>query len=351
MTKFLSSLFLLFASSMVFGQFDINDPLENCELNNDLIKQYNIRSLTVYADIDERRIDGTSTMSGKIKEYEFDQNGNVVYQLSAKNGGNGPFIYYDKGSRPQYFTYDANGNVTYHSREDYRTMSETSYIYNEAGNNTQTEFVFKDQHQDVRFTKKFEWVDGKIVGCTNDTENGTLNNGTQTFDDEGRIVESKNDYSRMTYSYTQDGDTLKTTEKMFINGDLHFIKIHHTLSWLPNRYVYYSKRNSIGKLELIMRASYDDQGNTTSFYLIDYKNSYEAGVGLNLDPLELRIENRYDSRGLLYKQLYYSIDSSNSEESLTQMIYYCYETEPLNYKMEKGAVSRNSLEKEPLRDY
>lgn len=351
--KFWICVFIGVWNLSAFGQVDVNAPLENCHIDNKLIVKHGIRSLSVYSEMDEREIDGKSTDSGKLREYEFDENGNVIYKLTASNGGNVPFLFYDKGSRPEYSRYDERGLLVYRCIENLREFTELMYEYDKDEYLTMEQFILKGGgYGDWNYKRTFEWIDGKMVKSV-DVNDSEMPGSRIVYDENGRCAEIAYAHSKTTYDYHKLGDTLITTRTDYTDDTLvSTLRFSHILND-KDRVVYNSKKNSQGELlnELIVK--YDDFGNITNYQYQESTKEYSESGEVNEFFLtnEVEINNKYDERGFLVKQLFYGSDTYRPEKRLVQVNHFCYETFPLVFKFEKGAISKRALNGQTLNDH
>lgn len=338
------------------SQVDINAPLQECHIDSELIKKYNIQSLTIFSDQNENGIDGTSTDSGKLREYEFDQNGNTLYQLTASNGGNGLFLYYDKGSRPEYSTYDEQGLLINLCRENLREINESSYEYDADGNVTMEGFSMNASNLHVQYKQSYEWIEGKMVNSIDLIDSESDFDDELLFDEKGRISESSYSNSmanyRTTYEYREIEDTLTSIQTSYRNDTLFSIYSSSYLRPFKHRIVHNSKRDHNGDLVNELNVKYDEHHNAIHYHFVDWKEVYGNEGTRFREPILVEIINEYDDRGFLVKQLFHQTYSYRPEKILNQVNRFIYETTPLVFKIKKGAISKNALEeKEFSRDY
>lgn len=341
-----------FLQLFAFSQLDLEAPLENCHFDKELIVKYGIKSVSVFSEMDENGFDGNSTYSGKLSEYEFDSNGNTIYKLTASNGGNAPFLFYDRGSRPEYMEYDERGLLVYRCMEDLRELKELYYEFDEDENLTMERVVLKNKnYADWDYKRSFEWKNGEMIK-TVDVNETEMPGSEITFDKNGHVAQIEYGNARTTYRYRQQGDKLITRRVDYENDTLvSKIYLSHFV-YDEDRIVRNSIENHKGEVVVELNMQYDDFGNITNHRSQSVSGNYrEYGEPAESVTSETQMINKYDERGFLMKQYFYSSSYYSPEKKLVQVNHYCYETVPLVFKVEKGAISRNQLEKEPMSDH
>ncbi|NOQ75984.1 MAG: hypothetical protein GQ574_28515 [Crocinitomix sp.] len=164
------------------------------------------------------------SISGKIEEFEFNKQGLIAYRLRSDNRGAPPFIAYGKGSYFEAKKYDKKGRLTHHYMEDYQTIQQDVTTYDAKGNRSSLVHLGKE---DTLVSIGFTWEKGQLVkskvidhSVASKTESQGAANWDQTFDEQGRIIETTYEGIRILHSYETLKDSLLTTMKIYHLGVL-----------------------------------------------------------------------------------------------------------------------------------
>ena len=113
----LSNIFLLlivlaFGCNTAKSQINYTAPLEHYSQPKAL-KKHKVKSLVIFAEMNENDISKRGSVTGKLEELEFNSQGLVAYRLRSDNRGGPPFIAYGKGCYFHKREYDKLGNLTH----------------------------------------------------------------------------------------------------------------------------------------------------------------------------------------------------------------------------------------------
>ncbi len=281
------------------------------------------------------------SISGKIREYEFDSTRNVVYQISCDGHGNYPFIEYGRGSELIFSNYSSLGLRTFYCKENYKGISEFTSEFDINGNSILSEYTHEGKNFSGHEKRVFEWRKGKMIRSEKllPEDDETIS----AFDTKGRCVERSFGNSLFTYDYKEHGDTITTVQTYFRADSVVRVTTISELKQFEGQQVYVSITDHSGKIELEIRVMYDEKGNVIRYYRQD------ASMGDRFDtlhdnaPSRIEIKNSYDNRGLLVKQEFFNqTDSTKSE--LIRVYRFFYEETPLRFKFEKGELRRKEIE-------
>ncbi len=315
-------IFLFCYCSYSYSQVNTRETLEHYT-DPSLIKNNNIKSLVVFAEMNERDIREYMSESGKTVEMEFNTAGYWTYKITSDNHGNNPVIYYGRGSLIEINTYDQNNRLNSHYIENYLQSRKEIKEYNSDGNLSSLQYIVGN---DTVYKIVFEWRGNRMIKSAI-VNADTLNSDRRNqYDDQGRITQSKSKWGSVNYQYEQKNDTLMTTATFYKSDTLFFTEIYKTILKF-NRIISYERRDHAEKLVIEMNATLDKNGNATYYYLNDAKN---------YSPFSYNIQNFYDYRNLLIKRMFYFSREDYGSNLLTKIERYFFDDDTLTFKMREG---------------
>lgn len=321
----------MFLSVFSYGQINYAKSLE-CYLNHKTIKENQIKSLIIYADLSERSINKGSIYSGKLMEFEFDRNGYQTYVLSRIDKTGFRFIEYGRGSTIKLNSFDKNHNLLSRYNENYIRSSEVLYEYDLNGRIIGVEEIFES---DTIIKIGFEWEENKMIKVSNLNTNEANKNQINLYDEKGRVIKVGYGAHLMKYHYTQKNDTLNTTVTTFFSDTLVYTEKYSALIKF-NRIISYEKRDYSEKIIIEMNAQIDDRGNTIYYYLNDPSGSHSNGE--KPLPTVYDILNIYNEKNLLIKRMFYSSNKGLGNNRLIKIERYFYDTDELPFKFTKESI-------------
>ena len=324
----LISTFLSFAS---YGQIDFNKSLE-CYLDHQTIKENQIKSLIIYADLSDRIIDKGSIYPGKLMEFEFDRNGFQTYILSRIDRTSFRFIEYGRGSNIELKNFDKNNNLTKRYTENYIRSSEVSYEYDSDGRIISIEDIFGN---DTIIKIGFEWKKNKMIKVNNINTSEVNKNRINLYDEKGKVIKVSHGSHLVKYHYTQKNDTLNTTVTTFFSDTLVHTEEYSTLTKF-DRIISYVKRDYSEKKVIEMNAQIDKNGNATYYYLNDLSGSHTNNE--ESQSSVYNISNVYNEKNLLIKRMFYFSREDLGSNRLIKIERYFYDTDELPFKFTMGSV-------------
>ncbi|RFC55068.1 hypothetical protein [Brumimicrobium aurantiacum] len=329
---------LLFATSPLLsinGQVNLEESLTPC-LNAEAISQAGFKSLQIYAELNEDPINERGSYSGKLEEYEFNKNGQVVYWLRSNNRGNLPFIAYGRGSYIHLNTYDEQQNLILDYKENYRNIEENIFNYDEEGN--KSDYTIK-YDGDTVLSYHYTWKRNKLIETHLNYSNSANKDRINAFDQKGRISHAKTASREVKYTYTEKEDTLITQIKTFRADTLYNLEEHKVLSKF-NRMVSYIQLDHKKDTVVEMKAELDQFGNAIFYYLNNTRNKMHGNT--SYPPHSYRIENVYNESNLLTKRSFFYSRSDVGENELVKIEHYVYLKNSLPFKFKKGDIYEDS---------
>jgi hypothetical protein len=344
---FISLLLTLPVSSIC--QENFADPLTQLTLNTKLISEHKIKSLVIYADFSEDDIEDESNpymMSGKVKEIEFDETGNIVYQIFADENGYEPFVTYGRGSYFEYSSYDDTQKLIYFYTENRLMIRSESRIYDAKGNHIASEF---GDGSKLLFRQEYTWSDGKMIDSKVSASADSTNMPVTSYDDLGRPTKYVSNNLTLTFTrldYTDSSQTVIQTyrsDKLASTQTFIFLKSN-------GKILHSILKNPEGELMTEKKARFDEKGNITYYYLNDLTRRYHGDQKYPASTLE--IKNFYDYRGLLVKRLFYSSREDVGSKILIKIERFVYDSDTLPLKLKPGSLkysetTEDSYEIEP----
>lgn len=316
-------------------QENFADPMTQLALDTKLISKHKIRSLIVYADFNEDGIGAEShpyVMSGKVKEIEFDENGNTAYQIFADENGYEPFVTYGRDSYVEYSSYDDTQKLIYFYTENRLMIRSESRIYDAKGNHIASEF---GDGSKLLFRQEHTWAAGKMIDTKVTASADSTNVPVTSYDDLGRPVKYVSNNLMLTFSRLDFADSSQTIIQTFRSDKLTSTQTFVFLKSNGN-ILHYINENQEGELITEKKARFDEKGNITYYYLNDLTRRYHGDQKYPASALD--ITNIYDSRGLLVKRLFYKSREDAGSKILFKIERFIYDTDLLPLKLKPGSL-------------
>lgn len=353
-THFIFTLTAFIFLSVIFptksiSQENFVDPLRQLALNKELIAQHTIRSLIIYADFNEDGIGDESapyTLSGKVKEIELDEKGNITYQIFSDENGYDPFLSYGRGSYFEYYTYNENQNIIQFYSENRIAIHSEKRTYDSKGNITVLEF---SRGADLILKEEYVWEGGKMIGAKVIASKDSTSKSINTYDEFGRPVKHVSRYFTLTYSRLDYKDSSQTVLQTFKEDILSSTQTF-VFRKSDGKILRHTIRNQDDELISEKKARFDEKGNITYYYLNDLTKRYHGDQ--KYPASEIDITNVYDNRGLLVKRLFCKSREDVGSKILFKIERFVYDTDPLPLKLKPGSLqyietNEDSYELEP----
>jgi hypothetical protein len=304
--------------------------------NNKLLKKLNIKSLTVYVSLEVTDYDAFAGFVDKIEEMEFDKNGNQIYRLTAYGNRFTHFIHYGRGGKIQTAKYDQHNRLVRTYYEDFKTTVEIILGLDKKGNLINYEYSYNGQP-----LKKIELnaeIEQGIHTNIKHTKTSASNLRTHINTYEKKAITS-NGSEKSEYRYKYFGDSSITNCSYFVMDTLVMTEFYTTLSKI-DQITYYRKTDHLGRIEIEMKAKFDEFGNLIYYSRFEYDTDKTyAEFEHNLTArIEFRIKNKYDKHGLLVKRYFYNVDQNNPIGKLETVEGYWYDRDKLTFKFEEGYI-------------
>ncbi len=326
--KFWIFLLILFSYTSLFSQAILDAPLR-CSFKNEPIKKNGIKSLVVFAEINDAGIEKHGGRSGKILEFEFDSTGYMSYRLSLNKLKKMPFIPSQGNNRFEYFSFNEQGKIQYLHRENENAVYQFIQEFDSNGNLIQ--YVALDD-DDIMSNVHFKWDNGKMIEFVDQSMKDEGDHSKSFYDDLGRVSQFKDVNNQILFEYEQNGDTINTTRIVRGSNGIISIETYAYLEQLEHHLISYSISFEDGEVETKMNVSYDTYGNATKYDLIEGLELRDIG---GVIETHYRIENIYDVNELLVTRKFYSTQNDSETELMVRVERYIYDSESLIFKFEK----------------
>lgn len=314
-----------------YGQINFSKSLDSY-LNNESIKKNNIQSLVIYAEFNENGINKRGSYGGKLAEFEFDNNGCIIYKLISNNHGNLPFIEYGRGSLLEINEYDKNNQMISNYIENNRKSMSEMNSYDTKGKKNSVEYI---NNNDTIMKIAFKWEKNKMIEAKLMYINEANKNRVNLYDDKGRILKTSSGNWSTNYEYKQKRDTLITTISTYSSDTLFNTQTHSALLKY-NRIIHYVKKDYSENMVIEMNAELDAHGNAAYYYVNDLTDIYRNNEAY--PPSHYKIKNVYDKRNLLTKRMYYYSLEDVGKNKLIKIEQYFYDSDKLSFKIIKGSL-------------
>lgn len=325
----------LLLNAVSFSQAILNVPLRSF-FSHEAIAKNNIRSVVVFADLfeEEEGEELLRGMSGKVAEIEFDSRGHKQYKRTVNDLQDLPFLTFGSSDRIDEYYYDDKGIRRYMYREN----EEGTYRFVEGpdleGRLVQVVVLNNDQ---VESNHHLKWKDGKMIKFE-DRGNDIESNAEYAYDEKGRVRRITHDGYGVSFDYQQIGDTVffneysvSPVDSFLTDSATYHVDFEHHYT----RYIRYIEKEV---LQVDMKVAYDKYGNAKRYDLINLGDRTSTQVKKKEE--HYRIDNVYDDRDLLKTRRFYSVESGS--ETLVRVERFVYDTNGLDFKIEKCEIYENS---------
>lgn len=311
----------------VYGQTDDETIMRDVFLDQVLIKKNHYKSLTIYGTYNENGISKRGGESGKIREVSFNTNGKIVYQVTADNRGNLPFVYYGNGTFVQRFDYNEQGLQTlsysanrYQSRAALMTYNQEKQLIKKV----------TKSNDEVILTETFTWKSTTLFDFTTQQENRE-NESKYEYDNQGRLISRSSPNSTVKLEYKTEKDTLTTTTRFYRADTLRDIYIRKTTVSTKTPF-YFLQKNSKQQVVKLMSAKLNVFHHPVTCFIKEVEKK-------RVDPFTYRtaqlfFENTYAKNGLLTERRVFYHPDYLDEPILTKLEHYFYSEKPLDYEFE-----------------
>lgn len=330
-----SVLFLLTVIHLAALSQNVFEPLhEPYCFNTELIHENHIRSLHVFAQFVENGTEEDIEERVQIKSFEFDEDGYLVYEIQNEKSIVSPVIWdMNEGIEFNLYKYNNHKQKIYTYFENARWNMESFFKYDENLNLSELESTFCGE----TFEKvKFKWRNGEMVKSKVMHDDDY---DERIYNEDGKIIQEKAFGDTYTYEYQKSGDTNSYSETHYHQDSLISVKHFSYLGESKSRMTHFLWLNNFDdRMEVFV--SYDEQGNTTDYHFQEFEKSLDDNANDIDNEAMYKIKNEYDERGLLVKQIFYLRDESTQLMEFDKVLYYEYETSPLENKLTPGSVGK-----------
>lgn len=334
MRLFILLLFMLF-QLLALAQNVFRPLKEPYCMNTNLIRENNIRSLTIFVEFEESRIEERSEEEIRFKTLDFDEDGFVVYEIQTGKSIISPIIWdMDEGIELSLFKYNDDKQTIYTYYENERWRMESFFNYDENQNLSELETIFCGETCEKL---KFKWRNGKMVKSKviylEDEEE-------RTYNEDGKIIEHKSFGDTFTYEYQNSGDTSSYIESWYRKDSLLSVDYVSYLGESKSQMTHFLSLSSSGDQKTEVFANYDEYGNTTDYHFQKInKSSDKEEKGVDRQAM-YNVKNEYDERGLLVKQIFYLRDEITQLMEFDKVLHYTYDSRPLEDKLSPGSIEK-----------